>query len=273
MKKCCSIIVIVLLVAACDMRQNSKQAPEKVSVSKEDSLKILGEIDHFKPENHDSSMELIFGKPKYDISAIGILVYYSPLHLQLIFDVPWTILPGLFLFQNIQVMKKAVLSLLLALVYLSCEKSSRLQDAPDQRPPLLQKLDGHWRMTGQVMGDSVEYALHVQPVLNATFSELHMVDVANPPQYEARVYIGYDTTGRQILAHWLDSFGPGYSIPHGVGYLSGDSIVFTIPYKDGPFRDMLAYRPDSDSWSFIIDSSKDSMTWSNFAAYALYRKN
>ncbi len=75
MKKCCSIIVIVLLVAACDMRQNSKQAPEKVSVSKEDSLKILGEIDHFKPENHDSSMELIFGKPKYDISAIGILVY------------------------------------------------------------------------------------------------------------------------------------------------------------------------------------------------------
>lgn len=70
------IALFALVVVACNNSHTVKKAPEKVSsISKEDSLKIAEEIENFKPENHSSSMELIFGKPKFDIRTIGILVY------------------------------------------------------------------------------------------------------------------------------------------------------------------------------------------------------
>lgn len=70
------IALFALVAVACNNSHTVKKAPEKVSsISKEDSLKIAEEIENFKPENHSSSMELIFGKPKFDIQTIGILVY------------------------------------------------------------------------------------------------------------------------------------------------------------------------------------------------------
>jgi transcriptional regulator GlxA family with amidase domain len=76
MKKYISTIVCAFILISCNNAPTAKQSPEKVSsINKEDSLKIAGEIENFKPENHNSSMELIFGKPKFDIRTIGILVY------------------------------------------------------------------------------------------------------------------------------------------------------------------------------------------------------
>ena len=49
--------------------------PEKVVTSRKDSLLLVKEIENFSPENHINSMELFFGKPKYTIKNIGILVY------------------------------------------------------------------------------------------------------------------------------------------------------------------------------------------------------
>ncbi len=70
------IALFALVVVACNNSQTVGKAPEKVSsISKEDSLKIAAGIENFKPENHSSSMEMIFGKPKFDIRTIGILVY------------------------------------------------------------------------------------------------------------------------------------------------------------------------------------------------------
>lgn len=70
------IALFALVVVACNNSQTVRKAPEKVSsISKEDSLKIAAEIENFKPENHSSSMEMVFGKPKFDIRTIGILVY------------------------------------------------------------------------------------------------------------------------------------------------------------------------------------------------------
>jgi transcriptional regulator GlxA family with amidase domain len=76
MKNYLSALVCALIFIACSHAPTVKQSPEKVSsISREDSLRIAGEIENFKPENHNSSMELIFGKPKFDIRTIGILVY------------------------------------------------------------------------------------------------------------------------------------------------------------------------------------------------------
>lgn len=58
-----------------------------------------------------------------------------------------------------------------------------------------------------------------------------------PPQYEARVLIGYDAESETVIAHWLDSFGAKYSVPRGTGTVSGNTIQFTVPYENGPFLD------------------------------------
>ncbi len=37
-----------------------------------------------------------------------------------------------------------------------------------------------------------------------------MIDASSPPQYEADVFIGFDTKAKDYIAHWLDNFGaPG----------------------------------------------------------------
>jgi transcriptional regulator GlxA family with amidase domain len=77
MKQIIVIIAMASLLFACNnqAKQEAKQQPEKVVMNQEDSLKIAKVIENFTPENHVNSMEMIFGKPKYDIRTIGILVY------------------------------------------------------------------------------------------------------------------------------------------------------------------------------------------------------
>jgi putative intracellular protease/amidase len=76
MKSVLSIAVFALVFWACESNANRQnEQPEKVTMTKEDSLKIANEISNFSPENHVNSMELVFGKPKFDIKTIGILVY------------------------------------------------------------------------------------------------------------------------------------------------------------------------------------------------------
>jgi transcriptional regulator GlxA family with amidase domain len=77
MKQIIVIIAMALLLFACNnqAKQEAKQQPQKVVMNQEDSLKIAEVIENFTPENHVNSMEMIFGKPKYDIRTIGILVY------------------------------------------------------------------------------------------------------------------------------------------------------------------------------------------------------
>ncbi|MCL4838942.1 MAG: DUF1579 family protein [Thermoanaerobaculia bacterium] len=141
----------------------------------------------------------------------------------------------------------------------------------ETRPPLLAALDGAWRMTGEVQGEAVEYRLAVRPVLGRAFTELHMIDVQEPPRYEARLFLGYDEASRELIAHWLDSFGARASIPHGTGRISERTIEFTIPYPDGAFRDTLTLDPEADRWRFTIDAADGAGGWKRFATYEVER--
>ncbi len=143
--------------------------------------------------------------------------------------------------------------------------------ANDQRPPLLAALDGHWTMTGDVLGKPVEYALTVSPVLAGAFTELHMLDVATPPHYEARVFLGHDAKSGEIIAHWLDVFGGRASIPPGTGRMSGETIEVVVPYPDGPFRDTFTRDPLRNRWTLTIESSDPAGRWKHFAAYTIER--
>lgn len=160
-----------------------------------------------------------------------------------------------------------VVALLLALSWQSAHAAGTYT-----RPALLAALDGHWTMVGDVRGKPVKYDMEAFPTLNGTFTEMHMKDVRVPSEYEARVFIGVDESGK-VIAHWLDSFGAIYSIPHGAGSITGNVIVFTIPYPSGSFRDTLTYQPDQKIWLLDIEAAKSDGSWQHFAKYTIRRKS
>jgi hypothetical protein len=137
----------------------------------------------------------------------------------------------------------------------------------DARPALLQALDGHWIMSGDVRGKPVQYHMDALPTLNGTFTEMHMLDTQVPAKYEARVFIGYDPGSQSVIAHWLDSFGAKSSIPHATGHIADSAIEFTFPYASAPFRDTLRYHAQTASWTLEIESAKPDGTWQHFARY------
>jgi hypothetical protein len=132
---------------------------------------------------------------------------------------------------------------------------------------LLDELVGDWRMVGQVRGQPATYDVQARRILNGRFVELHLKDVARPAQYEALVLIGEDTLAKRVLVHWLDSFGAAFSIPHGEGAISGDTVRFEIPYRDAPFRDTFVFRRSDGSWIFRLEASDRRGGWKLFAEY------
>ena len=165
----------------------------------------------------------------------------------------------------------AVLAMLLVMPPLAVQAQSIvLRDDP--RPPLLKQLDGEWIMKGDVLGKPVEYLLVAGPTLRALYSEMHMRDLAEPPQYEARVFLGVDAETGEVIAHWLDDFGARYSIPHGTGRIDGSTLQFTFPYADGPFRDTFEFDQRDGTWHFRIESGQPDGSWKHFARYEVRRK-
>ena len=141
----------------------------------------------------------------------------------------------------------------------------------ENRPTILQKLDGKWVVTGDVMGKPVQYNVIMAPALQGQFTEISMNDVQVPSQYEARIFIGYDIESEQIIAHWLDNFGAQYSIPHGTGSISENTIEFIVPYTDSSFRDKFEYHPENDTWTLEITAQQPDGIWKHFARYAFKR--
>jgi transcriptional regulator GlxA family with amidase domain len=74
MKKIVILLTLSIFTLACKNNEVVEK-PEKVKMSVQDSARIAKEIENFSPENHVNSMELVFGKPKFNIKTIGILVY------------------------------------------------------------------------------------------------------------------------------------------------------------------------------------------------------
>jgi hypothetical protein len=134
---------------------------------------------------------------------------------------------------------------------------------------LLSHLVGDWTMTGDVVGHPVTYSLAVQRTLRDQYVELHMVEAGQPSRYEARVFIGVDTSGRGYIAHWIDNTGATFSVPPGTGAAHGDTIVIAFPYSGRPMRDAFAYDAKSDSWHFALDYVSSSGAKTHFAAYGV----
>ncbi len=141
----------------------------------------------------------------------------------------------------------------------------------DPRPAILQKLDGDWVVTGDVRGKPVQYRVLATPALQGKFTEISMKDVQVPSQYEARIFIGLDHDSNQVIAHWMDSFGAQYSVPHGTGSISENTIEFIVPYPGSSFKDRFEYSPESDAWTLEITAHQPNNEWKHFAKYSFRR--
>jgi hypothetical protein len=136
----------------------------------------------------------------------------------------------------------------------------------------LDALRGAWVMTGTVMGKAVLYRASGERVLNGAFLCLHMIDAAEPPQYQAEVYLGYDAKADDYIVHWLDAFGAAGARVVGAGHRDGERLIVTFPYAEGAFRDTFTHEPGSGTWTLLLESREADGQWSTFARYALTRR-
>lgn len=124
------------------------------------------------------------------------------------------------------------------------------------RDPFVYKLVGDWKLTCKIRGKEVQDTLHAEWVLNHQFLQLNMKDMAEPPQYEAIVLIGYQHANKQYVAHWLDVWGGKFSaMVHGKRV--GDTIEIEFHYPDGPFYNTFAWNVSEQSWTFTMEGVKD----------------
>ncbi|MFL5613502.1 MAG: hypothetical protein ACJ796_07580 [Gemmatimonadaceae bacterium] len=54
--------------------------------------------------------------------------------------------------------------------------------------------------------------------------------------------------------------------------MSGDTIIFDIPYPTGAFRDTFVYARATDSWRFTLESADGHGGWQLFAHYDVKRQ-
>src|SRR4029077_8981883 len=112
---------------------------------------------------------------------------------------------------------------------------------------LLDKLVGKWHGVRKFgAGISDENTVRVGWVLNHQFLELHYLDVATPPQYEAMAFIGFDHKTSRYVLHWLDIVGGRASevIAFGTPDEAAHAIYFTFNNLDGgQFMNAYAFDP------------------------------
>lgn len=130
---------------------------------------------------------------------------------------------------------------------------------------LLDKLVGVWKSTGKIGNRVVAYKIKADWTLKHQFLEVHMTDAANPPAYEARVFVGYDNTSERYVAHWIDAFGGRWSETLGYGTQSGNSIKLVFEYPDGPFHTTFTWVPEISSWKLLMQHKEKSGNWTVFS--------
>jgi len=145
----------------------------------------------------------------------------------------------------------------LGLVVIALCASATAQRKPNPlNDPFLDNLLGRWSVTRKIHGTTLSNTLDVDWVLQHKFLQLHMKDVANPPQYEALVLIGYDGLAERYILYWMDDFGGAYSMV-GRGKREGNTIEFQFDNADGPFFNTLKWQPQERGWKMVLESTKD----------------
>ena len=148
---------------------------------------------------------------------------------------------------------------LIGLLFVSSTLEAQLSTSGErQKPftdPLLDNLVGDWHVTRRLAGGhSSESSLHVEWVLNHQFLELHYRTLVSPPDFEAKVFIGFEPKAQHYVMHWLDIAGGTASKTVATGTLdeAAHTIYFQFYYPDSQLLNAFAFDPSSKTWTSVI---------------------
>ena len=168
--------------------------------------------------------------------------------------------------------------LLVALAFASFVVFSQRQ-ATSTPEALLDKMTGHWVMTGMISKKPVTHDVDVDWVLKSEYIRIHEVsrekDKSGGIGYEAWVYIVWDARNSEYAVMWLDNTAATNFAAEGVGHAKpdGDRIPFVFKDADGSgIHTTFAYDRARDRWSWTIDNVDKSGKPSRFATLTLTRK-
>ena len=127
--------------------------------------------------------------------------------------------------------------------------------------PLLDRLTGHWVLSGTIAGKETTHDVAADWVLGHEYVRLHEVSREKKrdgqPAYEAIVFVGWDKNSSQYQCLWLDSTDSGGLSGQAIAHArrSGDELPFVFKESDGSisFTNTFVYHQESDSWAWIMD--------------------
>jgi hypothetical protein len=162
------------------------------------------------------------------------------------------------------------------LVFLLFTQAAIAQTLAERETPL-DHLVGHWVMTGVIAGQNITHDLKAEWVLNGHYLYFHEVarerNENGEPEYESRVYIGWDEASKRLVCLWLDVTGGGGLIPDGFGYGKPDSDQIPFVWgedSDRQIHNTFTYRREQDQWHWRIDNVRGGEA-NNFARVVLHR--
>jgi hypothetical protein len=145
---------------------------------------------------------------------------------------------------------------------------------------LLDKMTGHWVMTGTISKKPATHDVDVDWVLKREYIRIHEVsrdkDASGGIGYEAWIYIVWDAKKGEYAVMWLDNTAATNFAAEGVGHAKpdGNRIPFIFKEADGTgIHTTFAYDRAKDTWSWTIDNLDRSGKSSSFAKLTLTRRN
>jgi len=148
--------------------------------------------------------------------------------------------------------------------------------APDT---LLDRMTGHWVMTGSIRSKPTTHDVDVDWVLKREYIRIHELsrdkDADGGPGYEAWIYVVWDTKKSEYAVMWLDNTAATNFAAGAIGHAKpeGDRIPFIFKDADGSgIHTTFAYDRAKDAWSWTIDNVDKSGKPSSFAKLTLTRK-
>ncbi|HUP07581.1 MAG TPA: hypothetical protein VMU47_10545 [Caldimonas sp.] len=137
-------------------------------------------------------------------------------------------------------------------------------DTGEPMPPLLDRLEGRWVLSGRIGARQTTHDVDAVWVLKHGYLRLHEVsretDAAGAPQYEAIVFLGWDARSGEYRCMWLDNTSSAGLVPQGIarGKPLPDAVpfVFTLSSRES-LQTTFRYDAGSDAWQLTIDETTD----------------
>ena len=172
-----------------------------------------------------------------------------------------------------------VLLVILAFTLLVAPSARAQHQATSASEALMDKMTGHWVMTGTIGKKATTHDVDVDWVLKRQYIRMHEVSRDKGADggigYEAWIYIVWDPKKSEYAVLWLDNTAATNFAAEGIGHAKpdGDRIAFIFKEADGSgIQTTFAYDRAIDTWSWTIDNVDKSGKPSSFARLTLRRK-